>query len=232
MKWPLMNLPGALEPVRAFIAIALPQMLVEQLKRLQQQLGADVGGDTVHWTKPDQLHLTLKFFGNVRGDGVSDLKSALTRACAGQETFQLTLEGLGCFPNARIPRVVWVGINGELEPLRKLHMEIDRQTQGFGDHTEQRGFQPHLTIGRVKVQGKDARRVGEAVERAAVSRPGAWMVREVELIQSKLAREGATYSTLANARLLDRSDESPLVPPSPLPGDESARPPGPVRSVE
>jgi len=197
------------KPVRAFVAVVVPPMLIGRLKQLQQQLGAEVGGDAVRWTKPDQLHLTLKFLGNVRGDGVNDLKSALTRACAGRAAFQLTMEGLGCFPNARIPRVVWLGINGELEPLRKLQMEIDLQTQGFGDHAEERAFQPHLTIGRVNVQGKDAGRVGEAVERAAASRPGAWLVQEVELIQSKLAREGASYSTLASAHLINRNSETP-----------------------
>ncbi|HKS37867.1 MAG TPA: RNA 2',3'-cyclic phosphodiesterase [Verrucomicrobiae bacterium] len=218
-----MNPPGAPEPVRAFIAIAVPQMLVEQLKQLQRQLEADVGGDAVRWTKPDQLHLTLKFLGNVRGDGVNDLKSALTRACAGRAPFQLTLEGLGCFPNTRTPRVVWVGITGELKPLEKLQMEIDRQTQTFGDHTEERPFQPHLTIGRVKVQGKDARRLGEAVERTTVFRPGAWLIREVELIQSKLAREGANYSTLASAHLMNGNGKA-LTSPSSLDPKGSRRP--------
>lgn len=203
-----MNPPGAPELVRAFVAVAIPQTLVERLKQIQRQLAADVGGDAVRWTKPEQLHLTLKFLGTVRGEGVNDLKSAVTRACEGRAPFRLTLEGLGCFPNTRTPRVVWLGINGELENLRKLQMEIDRQTQAFGDHTEERPFQPHLTIGRVKVQGKEARRVGEAVEHTTVSGPGAWMVQEVGLIQSELAREGARYSTLMNARLIREASDA------------------------
>ena len=189
------------KPVRAFIAIALPQILVVRLKQIQQQLQSGANGDAIRWTKPDQLHLTLKFLGDVHEDGVNDLKSALTCACERQTPFQLTLEGLGCFPNARLPRVVWVGINDELEPLRRLQMEIDQQTQGFGDHTEERAFRPHLTIGRVKVQGKGARRVGEAVEQAAVGRVGAWTVSEIKLMQSRLSPQGAQYITLTTLAL-------------------------------
>ena len=192
-----MNPSDAAKPVRAFVAIAPPQILVDRLKQVQQELQSGIGGDAIRWTMPAQLHLTLKFLGNVSGVALSGLESALRHACQDQAPFRLALENPGCFPNPRNPRVIWVGINGELEPLQKLQSRIDRETQAFGDHAEEHAFQPHLTIGRVKVQGKEARKVGEAVEHAAPSKCGAWMVREVGLMQSRLSPLGAQHTTLA-----------------------------------
>lgn len=202
-----MNPSCAAKPVRAFVAIALPQILVERLKQIQQQLQSGAGGDAVLWTKPAQLHVTLKFLGNVAGDALKNLKSALRHACKGQAPFRLALENPGCFPNTRNPRVIWVGISGELEPLQKLQTQIDREMQAFGDHTEEHAFQPHLTIGRVKVQGKEARKIGEAIERATVSSPGGWRVHNVELMQSEIGREGARYSILTTAQLMNGSGD-------------------------
>lgn len=196
-----MNPSCAAKPVRAFVAIALPQILVERLKQIQQQLQSGAGGDAVLWTKPAQLHVTLKFLGNVAGDALKNLKYALRHACKGQAPFRLALENPGCFPNTRNPRVIWVGISGELEPLQKLQTQIDREMQAFGDHTEEHAFQPHLTIGRVKAGAIQAKRVGRAIEQAPFGRVGAWTVSEIDLMQSRLSPQGAQYTTLATLAL-------------------------------
>jgi 2'-5' RNA ligase len=183
--------------VRAFVAVAIPQRLIEALNEVQDQLRPKVRAELIRWTKPDQLHLTLKFLGNVPGNRLEELKAALNRACEGQQPFQIALEHLGCFPTARNPRVIWVGIGGERETLPRLQRSIDEATRGFGDHSEPRAFQPHLTIGRVKAEPRRAMEVGAAVEQTPLGRLGEWKVGEVELMQSQLLPEGARYSKLA-----------------------------------
>ena len=184
-------------PVRAFVAVTIPPRLIEALKRVQDQLRATVRGELVRWTKPEQLHLTLKFLGNVPANRLEELKAALSRACEGHPPFQLALEHLGCFPNVRNPRVIWVGIGGDRQALPRLHRSIDEATHGFGDHSEERAFQPHLTIGRVKAEPRRAMQVGAAIEQTPLGSLGEWKVDEVELMQSELLPEGAHYSKLA-----------------------------------
>ena len=195
------------ESVRAFIAIALEPGLIAELKKVQQELQARLPDDSVRWTRPEQLHLTLKFFGHVAAQRLNDLTAALNRACAGIGSFQLVLKNVGCFPHTKKPRVLWTGIGGELESLRKLQERIEQETGNFGDLKEERLFQPHLTIGRIKAFGIDARRAGEVVERTHVSKLGVWTVREIKLMQSELAPQGARYSTLATVRLAHDTDQ-------------------------
>src|SRR6267154_2136170 len=185
------------ELVRSFIAIALEPAWVVELKQVQRQFQKRLPQDAVRWARPEQLHLTLRFLGNVSNECLADLAAALNRAPAGIGPFQLRLENVGCFPDAKNPRVVWVGIQGELDSLRRLQKQVEREMQGFGDHHEERIFQPHLTIGRVRPQGKIARSVGELVERASVTQSDELVVRQIHLVQSELAPEGAHYTTLA-----------------------------------
>src|SRR5687767_6154006 len=106
--------------IRAFIALPLDPVLAAEIRKVQQRLDAPDGA--VRWISPEQLHLTLRFLGNVAADRLDDLATALRRACAHADAapFRITLEGAGCFPSTKSPRVVWIGIQGDLEPLRKL----------------------------------------------------------------------------------------------------------------
>ena len=203
-----MNPACAATLVRGFVAIALPQMLVERLLQVQQQLQSSAGGDAVRWTKPAQLHVTLKFVGNVAVDTLNDLESAMRCACKDQAPFRLALQTAGCFPNSRNPRVIWVGISGELECLQKLQSRIDRETQAFGDHKEERAFQPHLTIGRVKAGAIQAKQAGRAIEQTSFGRVGAWTVSEIELMQSRLSTLGGQYTSLATIALSSHLPEA------------------------
>jgi len=183
--------------IRAFIAIALEPGSIAGLQKFQQELQAKLLGNPVRWVKPEQIHLTLRFLGHVPKDSLDDLAAALNRAGAGVAPLRLVLEGAGCFPNRDSPRVVWVGIQGDLDSLRRLQAQIEQEAQTFGDHPEERGFQPQLTIGRVTAGGKQARQVGDVIERAAVPKLGHWTVRQIHLVQSELSSEGARYTTLA-----------------------------------
>ena len=184
--------------VRIFIATALDPGLIEQLLDIQRELRDALPGGSVRWIKPSQFHLTLKFLGAVSPDleNLNGLAAALRRACNGMAAFRLVLDGMGCFPNSQNPRILWRGINGALEALGTLQKRIEHEARDFGDRNQERTFQPHLTLGRVRAFGKEARQVGEAVERLNVPVPGEWTVRQIHLMQSVLSSEGARYVTL------------------------------------
>jgi len=187
------------DSVRAFIAIAVEPELAADVKKVQQRLNSP--GGVVRWINPEHLHLTLQFLGNVAAGQLDALAAALRRACAQTAPFQLALEGAGCFPNTNSPRVVWIGIQGDLEPLRKLQEQIARETKTFGDHGDERAFQPHLTIGRVKASGSEGRKAGHAIELVTVPKLGDWTVHHVLLVRSELSPDGARYTTLAAVAL-------------------------------
>ena len=189
------------DSIRSFIALPLEAVLAAEIKKVQQGLNSPVGA--VRWINPEHLHLTLHFLGNVDAGQLDDLAAALRRACARADPFQLALEGAGCFPNTQSPRVVWIGIQGDLEPLRQLQEQIGQETKNFGDQGDPRVFQPHLTIGRVKASGLEGRKAGQAIECATVPKLGDWTVNNVLLVQSQLSPDGARYTTLA-AVALDR----------------------------
>ncbi len=198
--------------IRAFIAIALEPGWIAELKQVQRQFQSRLPEEAVRWVRPEQLHLTLRFLGQVSRESSAALTVALNQAVADIAPFRLALAGVGSFPDSKNPRVVWVGIKGQLDSLRRLQAQVETQMRGFGDHHEERIFQPHLTIGRVKAHGKIARSVGELVECAAVRDPGEMIVRQIHLVHSELAPEGARYTTLASAALIipDAADtESP-----------------------
>ncbi|MCY3021846.1 MAG: RNA 2',3'-cyclic phosphodiesterase [Planctomycetota bacterium] len=185
--------------LRAFIAINLDPALLAELEKLQRRLRF---GDAVRWTKPEQIHLTLKFLGDIAPETVPQADAALKRACQGVQPFELSLEGLGCFPGENKPSVVWVGVGGGVEALKALQGRVEQETRSLASHSEDREFRPHLTIARVRSSNfSELRRIGGMITTTAVARLGAWTVKDVHLMQSELLREGARHTDLATIPL-------------------------------
>ncbi len=194
-----MNRPP--DTIRAFVALPAGPELLEALLRLQQQLAGRMPVKAVRWSRRDQLHLTLKFLGNVPTNRVAELTAALRSAVVGFAPMRLRVEGTGAFPDFLRPRVVWAGVTGELDQLALLQRRVETATAPFGDHQEARSFQPHLTLGRVTATGHAAREAGLALEAMRVGVVGEWPANEVRLIRSQLAAAGASYSDLARLPL-------------------------------
>jgi RNA 2',3'-cyclic 3'-phosphodiesterase len=134
--------------MRTFIAIPLPEACRSMLEQMQGELrrfGADVG-----WVAVPSIHITLKFLGEVDSALIPMMAAALETAAASTRSFDLQLQGLGCFPNQKNPRVIWCGIEGDREALSSLQQLVEKTCESFGFTPEDRGFQPHLTLGRVK----------------------------------------------------------------------------------
>lgn len=135
--------------LRLFAALTLPEALVDRLISVQRILDDRWPARSVRWVRREQLHLTMRFYGNVPPEQTPALTEALRAACVETRPLSLALAGLGAFPNPRRPRVLWVGVTGDLESLERLEQRIQSATAAFGDHRETRPFQPHLTLGRI-----------------------------------------------------------------------------------
>ena len=183
--------------IRTFICIEIPQSIKERINRLQEilrQIGAQIS-----WTKPSNIHLTLKFLGGVEATRIERVKKALERAVNGIGPFEVEVSGSGCFPSARSPRALWVGFSNVPELLQHLSSNIEDELAREGFEREKRKFSPHLTIGRIRAPGNSAR-VAEALI-ASGFESEAFIATEVILMRSDLKPTGSIYTPQAVLRL-------------------------------
>ena len=193
--------PGPPATARVFVAIPLPDGIQRRIARVLERVRPEPPNPCVRWVRPANIHLTLRFIGNVPVEELESLAVALHRCVAGVRPFGLQLGQPGWFPEDGAPRVLWIGLAGELESLELLQRSVTDQTSAWGA-PEGRQFRPHLTLGRVVSRRRDElRRVLAGFREVDVPRDARWKVDAVHLIQSVLEPAGARYSTLANARL-------------------------------
>ena len=192
-----------MEKIRTFIAIELDESVKDGLAKLQERLKGKAPQGSVRWGRPEGIHLTLKFLGDVPADQIEEITRALQKSCQGFASFSLSCGGLGCFPNLKRPRVVWVGIQEETGTLAQLQKAIEENVAPLGYPTEKRKFSPHLTLGRVqkRVGSGDLRRLGELVGASETGTLGQMEVRSVNLMRSDLRPSGAVYTRLAEMEL-------------------------------
>ena len=195
-----------MQTLRTFIAIELDQELRTTLTGIQARLRGAVPPRAVRWVQPEGIHLTLKFLGDTLSDKVEQVKSALAQAAEQVPAFTITVGGVGCFPDARRPRVVWVGVQEPSGSLARLWQAVESQVAPLGFPTEKRPFSPHLTLGRVQryASSGEVRDIGQAVAALAAEMAGtqdAMAVSTVAYIKSDLRPSGAVYTTLVEARL-------------------------------
>ncbi|MBI5810167.1 MAG: RNA 2',3'-cyclic phosphodiesterase [Deltaproteobacteria bacterium] len=188
--------------MRAFIAIELPSGLTQAIKRLQAGLaGILLMNKDIAWAKPENIHLTIKFLGDIEEGMVPVVAAALNKASAGIGPFTLIAKGVGMFPDEKKPRVLWVGIS-QCPPLKRLWSGIEDGLNGLGFGREEREFSPHLTLCRIKSPA-----AGRAVAAAvAGGRPGIDMDFRVDsfvLFKSDLSSKGARYTELKRIALTE-----------------------------
>jgi 2'-5' RNA ligase len=191
--------------LRTFVAIELGSELRAHLRGLQDSLRAGIPPGSVRWVRPEGIHLTLKFLGDTPVSKLGDIGSAISLAAGAVAPFICHVGGLGCFPNARNPRVVWVGLQEPTGALVRLKGSLETHVAPLGFPTEKRRFHPHLTLGRVhrRASRNDAGRVGEVVAATAPEAIGKVSAATVSLIQSELLPSGAVYTTLAEVSLAE-----------------------------
>jgi 2'-5' RNA ligase len=187
-----------METIRTFIAIPLPRPLLERLAALQRKLEEQVPSRSVRWVRVAGIHLTLKFLGDTPTEKLPEIKRALAAVARHAPPCTFTVGELGCFPNPRRPRVVWVGVQEPTGRLAALQGAIEEVMAPLGYPPEGRGFSPHLTLGRVhqRVPRSTAARVGEVVTGTAVESLAEVRADHFALIRSVLKPTGAEYTTL------------------------------------
>jgi 2'-5' RNA ligase len=188
-----------MERIRSFVAIELEDELKQELRQVQRDLSSRGIRDEVRWVKPEGIHLTLKFLGNVPAAKVESIEVALAEACEETHPLKLGFRGLGCFPNPSRPNVIWVGVEGDVDPLSALQRRIEERLATLGYEREKRKYTPHLTLGRVarNVAAGQRRRIGELIETTKPEALGDMAAREISLMRSDLTPVGAKYSRLA-----------------------------------
>jgi len=195
------------DSIRTFIAIDLPEAVKTQLGSIQDRLRAQlerVGIDRgLRWAGPEGIHLTLKFLGETPESLAPELGRYLEESLAGLDAPRLTLAGLGVFPNPRAPRVLWVGLAGDLPALLALQRRVESAISPLGFPEESRPFSPHLTLARVaEAVGRDEReRIGATVQASRISANDGFIAHTVSLIRSDLLPGGAVYTPLHIVRL-------------------------------
>ena len=189
--------------VRTFIAIELDEELRANLKMLQDRLRGQLAPRSVRWVRPQGIHLTLKFLGDTPVSRLDDIKTSLAQAATEVGPFTFSVGGLGCFPNTRRPRVVWVGLEEPTGALIRLRDAVEAQVSPLGFPTEKRRFSPHLTLGRVqrRASKSEVREIGEVVAASGIGTVDEMDVRVVCHIKSDLRPSGAVYATLFEAEL-------------------------------
>jgi len=179
--------------IRCFLAIELPDDLRSGLAQVQEELKRSRAD--VRWVAPGNIHLTLKFFGNVPDDEIETLAQAAREAAAETAPLQLKATGVGAFPSPTAPRVVWLGLGGDMVPLTQIFYRLEKAFAALGYPPEGRAFNPHLTLGRVKSPANRDKLARLLAKLPPVDWPP-FAVGELILFQSVLSPKGSTYTPL------------------------------------
>lgn len=189
------------ETQRLFVAIDLPAEVKVLLRALQAQLGRHT--QAVRWADPDGTHLTLKFLGSVPVPAIDAVIAGMRQAAHSSGPLTLRTSAPGGFPSGQRPRVLWLGVAGDMDALRTLRDAVEREIAPLGFPTEQRPFSPHLTLGRSYKDPRPAElaEIGRALAQVAAPQPVVFAVREIVLMRSELRPGGARYTPVAHAGL-------------------------------
>jgi len=183
--------------MRLFVGIGLPDGCRDAISRALSPLRER--GDSISWTRAENLHLTLKFLGEVPEDRVGPLAAGMGAAAGDARPFDLLLEGAGGFPTISSPRILWVGIREPLDPVRKLHQNMEDVLSGAGFPREGRSFHPHITVGRVR-RRLSRERIERIVAALSGKRFGVAHADSYRLYESRLSPSGAVYAVVREIR--------------------------------
>lgn len=188
--------------IRAFIAIDLSDEIYRRLDEVTRNLQEHLAGVPIRWVPVRNIHITLKFLGDVSIKNLEVLKKLLETEAPSHQPFEISVGDLGAYPSDRRPRVLWAGVEAPLE-LSALQRGIELETARLGYPPEDRPFSPHLTLGRIgrNAESHDLRLVGEILKTSKVGFLGATRIQAVHLYRSDLQPGGAIYTRLHSASL-------------------------------
>lgn len=188
--------------VRSFVAIELPAEVKDTLTRIQAQFKR-ARLESVRWVDPNNIHLTLKFLGDINSDRVGEIIEALSEAAGDTSPFSLTVAELGVFPSPKRIQIVWVGLGGDTEQLAALQKHVESNLSILGFPPEGRAFTPHLTLARVRdfVSPEERERLAQLIVSAKIDAAPTFKVECIKLMRSDLTRQGPIYTELGAVSL-------------------------------
>jgi RNA 2',3'-cyclic 3'-phosphodiesterase len=180
--------------VRSFLAFELPPEIKEQVRQVSENLKRSKMD--IRWVKPDNIHLTIVFLGDVREGDICAIVREIEQVCYGFHPFDLHLKGTGLFPDRRRPRVLWAGYDGDIERMASLRDVLHERLIPFEIKSEKRQFKPHLTLGRFRNPGKGNTQIDEILNLHGNLSSPSFQVSELILFKSELRPQGPEYTRL------------------------------------
>jgi len=187
------------ETVRAFTAIEVSERCVRALSAVRGRL-ADAG-PSVRWVRAENLHVTLRFLGEVETARLDAYGAALHRAASAFESFDFEVAGLGAFPARGVPRVIFAAMSRGAETMTALVGALSREIEPLGHPPEARPFHPHVTLGRTRGAAPGIRGLRAALDRESRFAPVLERAERIALVRSRRTPRGSIYDTLVAAPL-------------------------------
>jgi len=182
--------------VRTFLALEIPEEIRLRVGQIQGHLKKALGG--IRWVRPEGMHLTLKFFGDVSAADIAAIEKTVSMSTDRMTSMTFSLGALGTFPNATRPRVLWLGIEGDdTIRLAELQQRVETNLEQVGFSKEKRFFTPHLTLGRISSPGKKMLGIDTIMRDMRSPEIHSFRVDELVLFKSELKPTGALYGKLA-----------------------------------
>ncbi len=188
--------------LRAFIAIEIPNQIQDALEKQITRLRQSLGDELVRWVPTQNIHLTLKFIGNIAASHVRFFMQLLTQAAELHTQFDLQVASIGSFPNSRQPRILWVGIQSSSD-LISLQKSIESGATRLGYEKDERPFAPHLTLGRVRqnINEVSLQKISSIIDKIQLGNIGSARVDSIHLYQSEPQTCGSVYTKLFSVPL-------------------------------
>lgn len=180
--------------IRSFLAFELPL----EIKNIVARVSGELRQSTLNarWVKADNIHLTMVFMGNIETEDIPAIGKGVHDVCQTYHPFDISLNGIGCFPNKRNPRVLWLGLDGDLEQMSIFRDDLQRYLSDFGIKEEKRKFKPHLTLGRFRKPKRLNVQQDEALSKHEHVSSSVCSLEELILFKSDLKPGGAVYTKL------------------------------------
>ena len=183
--------------IRTFIAIELPVEVKRVVRQIQDQLGGSIEG--IKWVKQENIHLSVKFLGNVEENGINDIATAVKNAVKESSVMNLKTGHLGAFPNEKRPRILWLGVEGDVREFISMSKNCELELAKLGYEIDARENKPHITIGRIR-SSKKQKGVINILKDIPVESI-LFRVDALKLMRSELNINGAVYTNLQSVKL-------------------------------
>ena len=184
--------------IRSFLAIELPRTIQEKIEEIQEDLKSTHAD--VRWVSPEKIHLTLKFLGNIEESKIEPIVKSIEGSIQATPPFSLKAKGMGAFPYLKNPRVIWMGLTDGKEKVISLQQRLEGLLEKIGFKAEDRSFQPHLTLGRVKTS-RGREELVRGIEKYREEEFGDFHVETILFLESDLRPSGPIYTPLKEMKL-------------------------------